>query len=76
MIPNEDFVTSRVANGTDCGYYWVDDGMAGRFGPKSGVLFAIWCKCWVHDIETPLPQHEFVHLEPETVDAISVRTGC
>ena len=38
--------------------FWVDDVIAGRFGPKSDVLFAIWRKFREHRIEIPFPQRD------------------
>ncbi len=38
--------------------FWVDNVTAGRFEPKSDVLFSIWQKFREHNIEIPFPQRD------------------
>lgn len=45
--------------------FWVDDVLAGRFGPKHDVLFAIWHKFRKHGIEIPFPQRDLTIRNPQ-----------
>ena len=42
-------------------FFWVDDVIEGRFGPKSDVLFTIWESFKSHGIEIPFPQRD-IHI--------------
>ena len=39
-------------------YFWLDDITAGRRGPQSEVMFAIWNKFAENDITIPFPQRD------------------
>lgn len=57
--------------------FWVEDIVAGRWGPQSDVMFAIWRKFREHGIEIPFPQRD-VHIRsqpgptPERAEAADV----
>lgn len=42
--------------------FWVGDVVAGRWGPQSDVMFAIWRKFREHGIEIPFPQRD-IHIK-------------
>lgn len=46
-------------------YFWVDDVIDGRLGPKSDVMFSIWRKFKEHKIEIPFPQMDLHVKNPE-----------
>lgn len=50
--------------------FWIGDVVAGRWGPQSDVMFAIWRKFREHGIEIPFPQRD-VHIkaQPEAARA-------
>jgi small-conductance mechanosensitive channel len=39
-------------------YFWINDIVRGRLGPKSEVLMSIWSRLKENNIEIPLPQRE------------------
>lgn len=43
-------------------YFWVDDVIEGRLGPKSDVMFSIWKKFKENNIEIPFPQRD-IHIK-------------
>lgn len=43
-------------------HFWVDDITAGRWQPKSEIMFCIWNKFKAHGIEIPFPQRD-IHMK-------------